>query len=49
MCNNIGILNFPMLFYQADLVVPNHQGDVTIMLQNCLDQDIEIPKNTTLG
>ena len=22
---------------------------VTIMLQNCSDQDIEIPKNTTLG
>ena len=28
---------------------PNHQGDVTIILQNCSDQDIEIPRNTTLG
>ena len=45
----IGTLDFPMLFSQPGLVVPNHQGDVTIMLQNCSDQDIEIPRNTTLG
>ena len=45
----IGNLDFPMLFSQPGLVVPNHQGDVIIMLQNCSDQDIEIPRNTTLG
>ena len=45
----IGNLDFPMLFAQPGLVVPNHQRDVTIMLQNCSDQDIEIPRNTTLG
>ena len=38
-----------MLFSQPGLVVPNHQGDVTIMLQNCSDQDIKIPRDTTLG
>ena len=38
-----------MLFCQPSLVVPNHQGDVTILLQNCPDQDVEIPRNTTLG
>ena len=43
----IGNLDFPMLFSQPGLVVPNHQGDVTIMLHS--DQDIEIPRNTTLG
>ena len=45
----IGNLDFPMLFAQPGLVIPSHQGDVTIMLQNCSDQDIEIPRNTTLG
>ena len=45
----IGNLDFPVLFSQPGLVVPNHQGDVTIMLQNCSDQDIDIPRNTTLG
>ena len=41
-------LDFPMLFAQPGLVVPNHQ-DVTIMLQNCSDQDIEIPKKHNFG
>ena len=45
----IGNLNFPMLFAQQGLVVPNHQGDVTIILRNCSVQGIEIPRNTTLG
>ena len=45
----IGNLVFPMLFAQPGLVIPNHQLDVTIMLQNCSDQDIKIPSNTTLG
>ena len=45
----IGNLDFPMLFAQPGLVVTNHQDDVTIILQNCSEQDIEIPRNTTLG
>ena len=32
----IGNLDLPMLFAQPGKVVPNHQRDVTIMLQNCL-------------
>jgi hypothetical protein len=31
------------------LVVPNHQGDVTILLQNCGDVDMEIPRCTAIG
>jgi hypothetical protein len=30
-------------------VVPNHQGDITILLQNCGDVDMEIPRCTAIG
>jgi hypothetical protein len=32
--------DFPALFSQPELVVPNHQGDVTRLLQNCSDVDM---------
>ena len=32
--------DFPQLFPHPGLVVPDHQGDVTIMLQNCGTTDM---------
>ena len=40
---------YSALFSQPELVVPNHQGDVTILLQNCGDVDMEIPRCTAIG
>ena len=37
------------LLSQPVLVVPNHKGDVTILLQNCTDVDMEFPKCTVIG
>jgi hypothetical protein len=45
----IGIPDYPALFAQPGLVVPNHQGDVTVLLQNCGDVEIEIPRCTAIG
>ena len=45
----IGNPDYPALFSQPGLVVPNHQGDVTILLQNCGDVDMEIPRCTAIG
>jgi hypothetical protein len=36
-------------FEQFRLVIPDHQRDVTIMLQNMSDADIKIPQCTTIG
>ena len=47
--STIGNLDFPQLFAQPGLVVPNHQGDVVIMLQNCSSVDITIPRDTVIG
>ena len=41
--------DFPQIFSQPELVIPDHQGDVTMILQNCSSQDIEIPIGTTVG
>ena len=41
--------DFPQIFSQPGLVVPDHQGDITLILQNCSSQDIEIPRGTTVG
>ena len=45
----VGNPDYPALFSQPGLVVPNHQGDVTLLLQNCGDVDIEIPRCTAIG
>ena len=47
--STIGNPDFPALYTQPGLVVPDHQGDVTIMLQNCSNVDMEIPRCTTIG
>jgi hypothetical protein len=45
----IGNPDYPALFPQPGLVVPNHEGDVTILLQNFGDVEIEIPRCTAIG
>ena len=47
--STIGNLDFPQIFAQPGLVIPNHQGDVTVLMQNCSDMDIEIPRDTVVG
>ena len=47
--STIGNPDFPQIFSQPGLVTPNHQGDVTLILQNCSNQAIEIPRGTSLG
>jgi hypothetical protein len=41
--STIGNIDHPQLFAQPGLVIPDHQGDKTIMLPNMSDVDIEIP------
>jgi hypothetical protein len=41
--------DFPALFSQPGLVEPNHQGDITLLLQNCSGVDVEIPRCTAIG
>ena len=47
--STIGNPDFPQIFSQPGLVTPNHQGDVTLILQNCSNQAIEIPRGMSLG
>jgi hypothetical protein len=48
-CTTVGNPEHPALFSQPGLVVPNHQGDVTILLQNCSDVDMEILRCMAVG
>jgi hypothetical protein len=45
----VGNPDYPALFLQPGLVVPNHQSDVTIIMQNCGHVDMEIPRCTAIG
>ena len=45
----VGNPDYPAIFSQPGLVVPNHQGDVTLLLQNCSDVDMEIRRCTAIG
>ncbi len=47
--SSIGNIDHPQLFAQTRLKIQDHQGDVTIMLQDMSDVDIEIPKCATIG
>jgi hypothetical protein len=47
--STIGSIDHPQLFAQPRLVILDLQGDVTIMLENMSDVDIEIPRCTTIG
>ena len=42
-------LDFPYLFAQPGLVSPDHQGQIMILLQNCGDEDITIPRCSNIG
>jgi hypothetical protein len=44
----VGNPDYPAIFSQPGLVVPNHQADFTMLLQNC-DVDLEIPRCTAIG
>ena len=41
--------DFPLLSGGPGLVVPNHAGHVTVLVQNCGPVDIEIPRGTNMG
>ena len=45
----VGNPDYPALFSQPGLVVPYQRGDITILLQNCSDADMEIPRCTAIG
>ena len=47
--STIASLDFPCLFAQPGLVNPDHQGQVTIILQNCGDEDVTIPRCSNIG
>ena len=41
--------DFPLLSGGPGLVVPDHAGHVTVLVQNCSPVDMEIPRNTVIG
>jgi hypothetical protein len=47
--STIGNIDHPQLFTQPGLAIPDHQVDVTIVLHNTNDVEIEIPRCTTIG
>ena len=47
--STVASLDFPCLFAQPGLVTPDHQGQVMIILQNCGDEDITIPRCSSIG
>ena len=45
----VASLDFPSLFAQPGLVCPDAQGYEAIMLQNCGDSGITLPRCTNIG
>jgi hypothetical protein len=45
----VGKSDYLVLFTQSGLEVPNHQGDVNILLQNYCYADMEISRCTATG
>jgi hypothetical protein len=45
----VGIPDFPTLFLQPGLLALNHQVDVAILLQNCGDVNMEMPRYRAIG
>jgi dUTPase len=45
----IASMEFPYLFAQPGLVSPHHQGQVMIILQNCGDEDVILPRCSNIG
>jgi hypothetical protein len=44
----VGNPDYPALFSQPGLAIPNHQGDVTILLQIVVMLTMEIPRCTAI-
>ena len=47
--STVASMDFPCLNAQPGLVSPDHQGQVMIVLQNCGDEDIIIPRFSNIG
>ena len=47
--STVATLEFPCLFAQPGLVCPDFQGHVMIVIQNCGDVDITLPRCTAVG
>ncbi len=45
---SVSTIDHPQLFAQPGLVIPDHQGDVTIMMQNMSVVGIKVPPFTTI-
>ena len=45
----VACLDFPELFAQPGLVCPDSQGNVTLLMQNCGNTEITMPRNTVVG
>ena len=46
--SKIATADFHQIFSQPGLVLRDHQGEVTLILQNCRSHDIEIPRGSTV-
>ena len=47
--STVASLDYPSLFAQPGLVCPDAEGCVTVLLQNCADQEITLSRRTTVG
>jgi dUTPase len=47
--STIASMEFPYLFAQTGLVSPDYQGQLLIILQNCGDKDVILPRGSIIG
>ena len=47
--STVASLDYPSLFAQPGLVCPDVQGNISIILQNCGDEDLRLPRSTIIG
>ncbi len=47
--STVASLDFPSLFAQPGLVCPDAEGCVTVLLQNCVDQEITLSRRSVVG
>jgi hypothetical protein len=45
----ISSMDFPYLFAEPGLISPDHQGQMMLILQNCSNEDIIIPRCSIFG
>jgi dUTPase len=46
---NFASMDFPCLFAQSGLVSPDHHGQMMMIVQNCSNEDITIPRCSNIG